>query len=237
MKKILHCLIICLLLQQFSFAQVSSTKDSSKTLDEVIITAFEQNRAISCGTIIKVLNTNNADRNNKTSLVNAFNTIAGVRMEERSPGSYRINIRGSSLRSPFGVRNVKIYWNDIPVTDAGGNSYFNQFAFNDFSTIELIKGPAGSLYGAGTGGVLLMHSLENVWKPAVKLEYVTGSYGLQNILSSVSFGEKNTHSLITYAHGQSDGYRNHTKSKRDNVSFVTKFNISDKEQITGSILY
>jgi len=237
MKKILYCLTVLLLLQQFTFAQQKSITDSATTLDEVVITAFEQNRVIANGTIVKVLSNNKSDRYNKTSLVNAFNTMAGVRMEERSPGSYRINIRGSSLRSPFGVRNVKIYWNDIPVTDAGGNSYFNQFVFNNFSSIELIKGPAGSLYGAGTGGVILMHSLEKTWKPAVKLEYLTGSYGLQNILTSVSFGEKNNHSLITYNHAESDGYRNHTKTKRDNVSFVTKFNISDKQQITGSVLY
>ncbi|MFZ1369644.1 MAG: TonB-dependent receptor plug domain-containing protein, partial [Ferruginibacter sp.] len=120
MKKTLLYLFISLLLHQFSFAQTRPADDSSKTLNEVVITAFEQNRAISCGTIVKVLNNSNTDRYNKTSLVHAFNTVAGVRMEERSPGSYRINIRGSSLRSPFGVRNVKVYWNDIPVTDPGG---------------------------------------------------------------------------------------------------------------------
>jgi iron complex outermembrane receptor protein len=236
MQKILRYLFICLLLQQFAFAQEKISTDSS-TLNEVVITAFEQNRAIANGTIVKVLSNNRADRYNKSSVVQAFNTVAGVRMEERSPGSYRINIRGSSLRSPFGVRNVKIYWNDIPVTDAGGNSYFNQFAFNNFSTIELIKGPAGSLYGAGTGGVILMHSLEKTVKPAVQLEYITGSYGLQNILSSLGFGEKNRQGIISYAHTESDGYRDHTKSKRDNVSFVAKFNISDKQEISGSVLY
>ncbi len=237
MKKVAYCIAVSLLLQNFVLAQKIQITDSSKTLNEITITAFEQNRAVNCGTIVKVLNTNNVDRNNKTSLVNGFNTIAGVRMEERSPGSYRINIRGSSLRSPFGVRNVKIYWNDIPVTDAGGNSYFNQFAFNNFSTIEIIKGPAGSLYGAGTGGVLLIHNLQNSWMPALKFEYITGSNGLQHILSSISFGEKNSRSLLTYAHSQSNGYRYHTKSNRDNVSFVTKFNISDKQQITASVLY
>ena len=237
MKKITLCLFISLLLQHFCFAQEKPITDSATTLNEVVITAFEQNRVISCGTIIKVLNISNADRYNKTSLVNAFNTIAGVRMEERSPGSYRINIRGSSLRSPFGVRNVKVYWNEIPVTDPGGNTYFNLFAFNDFSSIEIFKGPAASMYGAGTGGLLLMHSFEKAWKPSVSFEYITGSYGLQNIFSSVSFGEKNSRSLITYAHNESDGYRNHTKSKRDNVSFVSQLKISDRQQLTAGILY
>ena len=79
--------------------------DSSKTLDEITVKAFEQShKAGSVTATVKVTEFNNADRYNKTSLVNGFNSVAGVRMEERSPGSYRINIRGSSLRSPFGVR-------------------------------------------------------------------------------------------------------------------------------------
>ncbi|MGO8055816.1 TonB-dependent receptor plug domain-containing protein, partial [Rhizobium leguminosarum] len=89
------------------------------------------------GASIKVISVTTADRYNKTSLVNGFNSVAGVRMEERSPGSYRVNIRGSSLRSPFGVRNVKVYWNNIPITDPGGNTYFNQFSYNNFSSIEI----------------------------------------------------------------------------------------------------
>lgn len=237
MKKITSCLFLALLLHQFSVAQEKVPADSTTTLDEIVITAFEKNRIINSGTIVKVLNDDAADRYNKTSLVNGFNTIAGVRMEERSPGSYRINIRGSSLRSPFGVRNVKTYWNDIPITDAGGNTYFNQFAFNNFSSIQIIKGPAGSLYGAGTGGVLLMHSFQNSWAPGLKVDYVAGSYGLQNILASVSFGNKDNRGLITYAHNQSDGYRAHTKSKKDNISLVKQYTVSDKQQITTSVLY
>ena len=237
MKKKFHCLFMMLTLQQIVWAQMKPVVDSSTTLNEVVVTAFEQNKVTGCGTIIKVINNIDADRFNKTSLVSNFNAIAGVRMEERSPGSYRINIRGSSLRSPFGVRNVKVYWNDIPVTDPGGNTYFNQFAFNNFSSIEIIKGPAGSMYGAGTGGLILMHSFENLWIPLVKLDYVTGSYNLQNILSSASFGEKNSPEQITFAHNECNGYRDHTKSKRDNVSFLSQFKISEKQQLTTSILY
>lgn len=232
------CSLLCvLLLQQWLFAQKEIITDSSLLMDKVTVTAFQQNRIVSNGSIVKVLSNTNADRFNKTSLVNAFNTVSGVRMEERSPGSYRINIRGSSLRSPFGVRNVKVYWNDIPVTDAGGNTYFNQFAFNNFSSIEIFKGPAGSMYGAGTGGLLLLHSFENAWKPAANLEYVTGSYGLQHILTSAAFGKENNRSLITLAHNESDGYRDNTKNKKDNFSFNTQFKISDRQQLTASVLY
>src|SRR5688500_9843246 len=170
------------------------------TLESVIIRAFEQRRAN--GPVqVAFLRNFQADRGNKSSIVSGFNTIPGVRMEERSPGSYRINIRGSSLRSPFGVRNVKVYWNDLPVTDPGGNTYFNQFAFNNFSSMEIVKGPAGSLYGAGTGGLILLHSLDD-WQPGVSVEYMTGSYGLQNIFGSVQFGSMANKNSITFANNK-----------------------------------
>lgn len=211
--------------------------DSLKMLDEVIIKAFEQNRKSSSSTYsVKHIEFNNADRNNKISLVNSFNSVAGVRMEERSPGSYRINIRGSSLRSPFGVRNVKVYWNNIPLTDPGGNTYFNQLAWNNFSSIEIFKGPAGSMYGAGTGGLILINNFDT-WKPSVSLEYITGSYKLQNIFTTLSFGKKENKSQITYAHNQTDGYRIHSKMRRDNFSWQSILKISDKQTLTANFLY
>lgn len=217
--------------------QAQHTADSIMLLDKVVVTAFQQNNSVNNGTIVKVLTAGNAGLYNKTSLVHAFNTVPGVRMEERSPGSYRISIRGSSLRSPFGVRNVKVYWNDMPVTDAGGNTYFNQFAFNNFSTIEVFKGPAGSMYGAGTGGLVLMHSFGNNQKPAVNAEYTTGSFGLQQLLFTAVTGNEDRRIILTAAHTKADGYRDHTQNRKDNYSFSTQFKIAAKQQISASILF
>ncbi len=218
----------------FCFSQEEA--DTSKTMDEVTVRAFEQNRRLrSTSTSVKIIDFNNGDRYNKTSLVNGFNTIAGVRMEERSPGSYRINIRGSSLRSPFGVRNVKVYWNDIPVTDPGGNTYFNQFAWNNFSSIEIVKGPAGSMYGAGTGGLILLNCFDR-WQPGASVEYVTGSHDLHNFFVSARFGRKENKSQLSYAHNQTDGYRVQSHLRRDNFSWVSKSKITERQQIAVSLL-
>jgi iron complex outermembrane receptor protein len=223
---------------QFSFAQQS--QDSAKLLEPVSVTAFEQRVPIQRSPIaVGVLAPSNADYANKTSLLSGFNTLAGVRMEERSPASYRINIRGSSLRSPFGVRNVKVYWNDIPVTDPGGNTYFNQFGFNNFSTIEIYKGPVSSMYGAGTGGLILMNSFPPTVNntPALSAEYMGGSFNLQNVFASASFGENNNRTLVTYAHNSSDGYRDHSAMRRDNASFVSTNQLSSKDQLTAAVLF
>lgn len=220
----------------YSFAQEEAI-DSARLLEEVIVRTFEQNKDLNSTVVgVRFLEPNHLERDNKISLLSGLNTVPGVRMEERSPGSYRLNIRGSSLRSPFGVRNVKIYWNDIPITDPGGNVYFNQFARNNISLIEIFKGPAGSMYGAGTGGLIILNSLYR-WQPGLKLEYITGSFGLHNIFSSAGFGKNNNRNQINLAHNEFEGYRQHTKMRRNNFSWVSRVKISGRQELTASLLF
>ncbi|HSU29309.1 MAG TPA: TonB-dependent receptor [Chitinophagaceae bacterium] len=234
MKKGSSLLIIAALLCTGIFAQEN---DSSTTLTGITIRSFEQNKKqYSSAAVIKIINAFIADRANKISLVSGMNTIAGLRMEERSPGSYRLNIRGSSLRSPFGVRNIKVYWNGIPVTDPGGNTYFNQFALNNFSTMEVFKGPAGSLYGAGTGGLILMNVLDKR-EPGMAVEGLVGSYGTFALFGDAEWGKKENPTHISYAHNHSDGYRVQSEMRRDNFSWTSHARITDNDQVTVSFLF
>ena len=227
-------IIICL--QSLSlFAQES---DSVKILEEVTIRSYEANRPIlqvpaSVGLVMSA----DLQRFSNTSLVSAINNIPGIRMEERSPGSYRFSIRGSSLRSPFGVRNVKAYWNELPLTDPGGNTYLNQLDANSINQIEIIKGPGSSLYGAGTGGVLLLKSPRPENENLISASWMGGSYGLNNYQLSLSQGNKNTSHYIGYQHQQSDGYREQTRMVRDQLNSTFRFSFSDKEELETAIFY
>lgn len=230
-------IILFILLIIYSCTSFSQTViDTTKTLDSVVISAFAQRQSVPVTSLCCALPVKVAEFSSKTSLVNGLNAVAGVRMEERSPGSYRINIRGSSLRSPFGVRNIKVYWNDIPVTDPGGNTYFNQFAWNNFSEIYIHKGPAGSMYGAGTGGLILLNSTEGGWQPGITTEYITGTYNLQNIFLSGRLGKKESKTILSYAHNQTNGYRIQTKMRRDNFSWVSQIE-RNRYQLTASLLF
>src|SRR6478609_214025 len=151
--------IIILLFSAFSSFSQEIKSDSTRTLDEVIVQAYSSGRPqLEVPAAIGIVNSTDLNRFSPVSILPAVNLIPGVRMEERSPGSYRFAIRGSSLRSPFGVRNVKFYWNGLPMTDGGGNTYLNIIDFNSIGGMEIIKGPGASLYGAGTGGVVLLKS-------------------------------------------------------------------------------
>jgi iron complex outermembrane receptor protein len=211
--------------------------DSTRLLQEVVIQAYETNRRMNEVPVsVGVLNGEELRRFNNTSVLPAVNIIPGVRMEERSPGSYRFSIRGSSLRSPFGVRNVKAYWNGLPFTDGGGNTYLNLLDFGAIGSIEIIKGPGASLYGAGTGGVLLMKSPE-MQGNQVEASAVAGSYGLQRYLMGGQFKNENVNANLQVSHQKSEGYREQTAMKRNSVNADVKFRAGRKGTLTSTVIF
>jgi iron complex outermembrane receptor protein len=237
MKPTLLCLVFLLSASLFCFSQ-EEVLDSSKTLNEVTVKAYEQNRRlIDVAAPVSFTGQSHLNRFGNTSILPAVNMIPGVRMEERSPGSYRLNIRGSSLRSPFGVRDVKIYLNEIPLTDPGGNTYLNQLSFYNFNSIEIIKGPASSLYGAGTGGAMLIHTLPANWHSGVSLDYTIGSFNNNALNINVKTGNEDHQNSFNYSHQNSDGYRVQTKMRKDVFAWESLLKVSDRQSLHAYMLY
>jgi iron complex outermembrane receptor protein len=146
------------------------------------------------------------------SLIKPVNSRPGIRMEERSPGSFRFSVRGSLLRSPFGIRNVKFYFDDFIFTDGGGNTYLNLLDKNSFQAMEIYKGPNGSFFGANTGGAVLINSGINTAdsiNATLKISYAsfkTIYAGAGGVIKKKSFKGK-----IFVSDFESDGYRNHSR--------------------------
>jgi iron complex outermembrane recepter protein len=234
----INCFLAAFFFATLLNAQDSTAVDSSKTLQPVTVNAFEQNkqlREVSAAVIL--IDKAQLDRFSNTSLVPAFNSTAGVRMEERSPGSYRINMRGSTLRSPFGVRNVKVYWNDIPFTDPGGNTYLNQLSLSNIQSVEIIKGPAGSIYGAGTGGAILLRSQQGQWNEGITASYTGGSFNTNAMQVQLRAGAAENRNSFTFSHQNSDGYRLHTAMRRDIGTWETRLQISSKQTLQANFLF
>ena len=207
-------------------------------MNEIVVKAYEQNRKLAdVGAPVSIVTKASLDRFSNTGILPAMNSNPGVRMEERSPGSYRLNIRGSSLRSPFGVRDIKIYWNEIPLTDPGGNTYLNELGFYNFQSLEIIKGTAGSLYGAGIGGAVLIQGMPSVWEKGIDADYTRGSYNTNSTNMNLRLGDADHRNMLAYSHQTSDGYRQQTRMRRDVGTWETQLKTSDKQTIHAYLLY
>jgi iron complex outermembrane receptor protein len=209
-------------------------------LKEVTVTAFYsrmQWKAVPAA--VALIGSKEMNRYVNTSLVPVFNIVPGVRIEERSPASYRLSIRGSLLRSPFGIRNVKIYWNDIPLTDGGGNTYLNLIDMNTLTGAEIIKGPAASVYGAGTGGAVLLRSDLN-FSDSLQHRFAAGisggSYGLFQQQAGWTYTSKKITSLLQQVHQQSDGYREQSATRKDILKWQSAFLIN-RQQLRFLVFY
>ncbi len=218
-----------------AFSQES--KDSTIVLTEAVVRAFSYDRPLlDVPAAVGPIDSKMLSRFNNTNLLPAVNTIPGVRFEERSPGSYRLSIRGSSLRSPFGIRNVKMYWNGLPLTDGGGNTYLNLIDFDAVDKLEIIKGPGASLYGAGTGGVVLLSSAK-VKSSGFQFSSVAGSFGLVRYQGSAQIKNKTNTGRISYAHQQASGYREQSNMTRDGINLDWSFDLSSKSNLATTFLY
>ena len=219
------------------FAQNNPT-DTTKVLEEVIVKGYKSNRPLAdVPATINVINTRDLNRFGPASLVTTVNTIPGVRMEERSPGSYRFSIRGSVLRSPFGIRNVKFYWKGLPFTDGGGNTYLNLLDMATIGNMEILKGPGASLYGASTGGVVLLDSPPTN-EEKLTLSMLGGSYGLSRFgVNIVTKPTKTSAFDVGISQQHSDGYRQQTALDRLNIRMNYDQSISNKGKLSLTYLY
>jgi len=209
----------------------------SVDLSQVTVTAFESERPLlEQSAAISVVTERDFNRFNETSIVNSFNTKPGIRIEERAPASYRISIRGSSLRSPFGVRNVKVYWNEVPFTSPDGTTPLNLLDLSNIQTAEVIKGPSGSIYGAGNGGAISLNSPSNPQGGRISSEYMAGDFGLNRfrIALSQQIGEGGIEaSFVTQ---KADGYREHSAMDRKVFQLGSFFPVSEKQEIRTQLL-
>lgn len=178
-----------------SLAQTRIDTTMLGTLDSVVVTAFRiQVKGQTIPASIAQISRKTLAQEVNGTLLPAFNLVAGVRMEQRSEGSYRLAIRGSSLRSPFGVRNVKVYWNDVPFSDPSGNTYLNIIPFALIHGIDIIKGPVGAAYGLGTGGAVLLQSnfdRDSLMRSNATVQLRAGSFGYFGQDLRVTLQQKN----------------------------------------------
>ena len=206
-------------------------------LSAVTVTAFESERPLlEQSAAVVTVSERDFSRFNEISPVNAFNQKAGVRIEERAPASYRVSIRGSSLRSPFGVRNVKVYWNEVPFTSPDGTTALNLLDLSNIRTSEIVKGPSGSIYGAGNGGAISLFSQPNLSENRISTDFLAGDFGLSRFRLGLSQQVGNGGIEASYVSQKSDGYREHSAVDRQVFQLGGYFPVSEKQEIRTQLL-
>ncbi|UZT99510.1 TonB-dependent receptor [Chryseobacterium fluminis] len=213
----------------------SQKKDSATLISEVRIDAYKKATPFITSTkSVSVVSENLMNQSTPERMLESVNQIAGARMEERSPGSYRIALRGSTLRSPFGVRNVKVYLDDFILTDASGNTYFNVISPELIEKMEIYKGPESGDFGAVTGGTVL---LQTTASDHLSANLSIGSYGTfsQSFNFSKQVGKHFVEVFQNYY--RTDSYREQSAVQRKQIFLKDHYQYSEKASLKAMLLY
>ncbi len=247
MKKIF--LLVAFIYIHLNAQSQTNSGDSLKTktfeLNEVqVIDSASQKKAELYQPLSSVrLNTLELQRGTGLYMDDAINTnVPGVFMEKRTiSAGQQFNIRGygngvrgtNGVNSNFDGQGSKVYLNGIAITDAEGITLMDDIDFGSIGNVDIIKGPAGSLYGLAIAGVVnLKTKTAQKGKVAIGQDYLSGSYGLQRLTSHVEIGGERSSLLINYGNQNFSGYMNHTNARKDFVNVMGEFQPSNKRSVS-----
>lgn len=140
----------------------------------------------------------------------ALGGIPGVQVDDRFNLALgdRISIRGFGARTPFGVRGVKILVDGIPATLPDGTTNLSHLDLGFLRRVEVIRGPASSLYGNAAGGVIQFETeLPPATPFAQQLGFTAGSDGLFKFQSTTGGRSGNADYNLNISRLTYDGYR------------------------------
>lgn len=209
---------------------------SSTKLNEVIVSSnrigqLRTEAPIAITTISKqMLNETKA-----TSLEQVLNKVSGVYMVDLGNEQHTM-----AIRQPIGYKSLFLYMEDgIPIRTTGD---FNHNALIEINmaalkNIEVIRGPASSLYGSeAVGGAVNFITASPSQTPTAKAQIEGSNWGYRraDVTASNTFGKFGILVGGYYAK-QTDGYMDHSDFHKLALTLKTDYQISDRTKWTNGI--
>lgn len=123
------------------------------TLDTVSVTATREERATKdVPASIAVVGEERIDNSRMFNITDALSGIPGVLLNSKNGGyDARVIIRGAGLKANYGIREIMLLRDGVPITDPDSFTRLDFIDTQDIERIEVEKGP-GSLYALGSAG-------------------------------------------------------------------------------------
>ena len=163
--------------------------------------------------------------NDGVILTPILNQIPGVLMQQGALNTNRITIRGIGARAQFSTNRVKLYLNNVPLTNANGESVLGDFDLNSLGNIDIIKGPKSSTFGGNLGGVITLKTRQK--EKSIGINTGFGSYDRFQVGFEASEELGQTKLQIYFNHLQSHEYRDNADYERQNLNVLSETQLSD----------
>lgn len=152
------------------------------SLDEISITATREARASAeVPQAIAVVGKEALEDKRMFNLKEALQGVPGVLIDSKNGGfDARLIIRGAGLKAAYGIREVMVLRDGVPLSDPDSFTRLDFVDTQDIERIEVAKGP-GNLFAAGSvGGAVQIVSRSVFDETANNLKLGLGTEGAQN---------------------------------------------------------
>lgn len=169
--------------------------------------------------------------------VNPSEFLAGIpgvlaRDRQNYAQDEQISIRGFGARSTFGVRGVRLYIDGVPATMPDGQGQVSHFNLDSAARIEVLRGPFSALYGNSSGGVIQLFTADGSATPQWDFGLAGGSDGLWRASANARGRSGGFDYNLDLTHFQTDGYRDHSRARRESGNAKLGWKIGDGGKLT-----
>nr|VFJ56392.1 MAG: iron complex outermembrane recepter protein [Candidatus Kentron sp. DK] len=128
-------------------------EEGATDLDAVVVSATRRERASkSVPTAVASMGAEQLEKRRMNSISDALQDIPGVLTYSRNGlSSTKLIIRGAGLKARYGLREVMVLRDGIPLTEPDSFTRLDTIDGQDIERLEVTKGP-GNLYASGSAG-------------------------------------------------------------------------------------
>ena len=216
--------------------------DMNKALKEVVISSSraEQRRFDAPGAIDAVQVDPFRTASPLVNLSELMGGVPGLQIRDRQnfAQDLQVSVRGFGTRSTFGVRGVRILIDGIPATMPDGQGQAATASLTSAKRIELLRGPLAQLYGNAAGGVLQVFTKDppvTPDKPEYSLSAGAGSDSQRHIAAGIAGGSETLGGLLDVSRYSTDGFRDHSAARREQLNAKVVAKPSVDTTITGIV--
>ncbi|MDT0646105.1 TonB-dependent receptor [Zunongwangia sp. F260] len=182
---------------------------------------------------VGLLTENDLRRTDATALMDNFNYVPGMYVNQGALNTNKINIRGIGARSQYSTNRIQAYFDGIPLTTAEGELTLDDIDQESLERVEIIKGPTSSIYGAGLGGSINLYSANPEAQGTTgKVNYQLSSFNTSKKTVLASHSSENTSFFANYSHLKSDGYRENGEYDRKSALVNAKLLTSENNSLS-----
>lgn len=206
-------------------------------LDEIVVIGTRTKQAL--GSIPMAISLVNKESiqlaRQELSLDESLTRVPGLIMQNRYnfAQDLSVSIRGFGARASFGIRGIKVFADDIPVTLPDGQSGTDDLDLGSAQSIEVIRGPSASLYGTAAGGVISLTTEDPADEHFIEAKLMAGKYGYNKVQFKTGAKAGRFGYLINVSRMEMQGYRDYSEVEHTLINTKFTYDLDETSSLTA----